>query len=344
MNQSTAIALLLIGLLLFLGSCAPIGYVIYHEAMIDPSENVSLSGSSDDFSFQASPGTLVRFKVKAEITTSSVQEDQDSFDDEYLARFKFPISYTISDASGSVLISEDIVMAWKGGGSISKSNENTTSTGGTLTASTSLDKFTVPADGSINIAIEISPDTTYEASMASPQLHLYEGAIDDTWYIVSGVVMFFAGFILAMVGFIFAVTNSAQASIQPQLPGQEMVGDAGSRDKNINQQAMFIQLSAFAGYFIPLGSIIVPLILWQVWREKDPYLDKMGREAVNFQLSMLLYYLVSLVLCVVLIGFVLIFATMIFHLTFIVIGSVRTSRGTDYRYPMIIRFIKTQKQ
>ncbi|MFB3116982.1 MAG: hypothetical protein ACE1ZH_05860, partial [Gammaproteobacteria bacterium] len=163
MNRFTAIALLLIGLLLFLGSCAPIGYVIYHEAMIDPSEKVSLSGSSDEFTFQASPGTLARFKIKAEITTSSVQEDSDSFDGEYLARFKFPISYTISDASGSVLIGGDIVMAWKDGGSISKSNENTTSTGGTLTASTSLDKFTVPADGSINIAIEISPDTTYEA-------------------------------------------------------------------------------------------------------------------------------------------------------------------------------------
>ncbi len=344
MKRSTAIALLLIGLLLFMGSCAPIGYVIYHEAVIDPSENVSLSGSSGEFTFQASPGTLARFKVKAEITTSSVQEDPDSFNDEYLARFKFPISYTISDTSGNVLIGEDIVMAWKDGGSISKSNENTTSTGGTLTASTSLDKFTVPADGSINIAIEISPDTTYVASMASPQLHLYEEMIDNTWYVVSSVVMFFTGFILAMVGFIFAITNATQASLEQQASesstGIGTNGGVGLRDKDTNQQAMFIQLSAFAGYIIPLGSIIVPLILWQVWREKDPYIDKMGREAVNFQLSMLLYYLVSLLLCVVLIGFVLIFAAMIFHLTFIVIGSVQTSRGTDYRYPMIIRFIK----
>jgi len=340
MNRLTAIALLLIGLLLFMGSCAPIGLVIYHEAVVSPSDSVSLSGTSDELTFHASPGTLARFTVEADITTRSVQEDPDSFDDEYLARFKFPISYTISDASGSTLISDDVVMAWKDGGSISKNNENTTSTGGTLTASTSLDKFTVPADGSINIAIEISPDTTYEASKASPQLHLYEGMIDNTWYVVSGVVMLFAGFILAMIGFIFAVTNATHVSIQQQSPGQEMVGDAGFRDKDINQQAMFIQVSAFAGYIIPLGSIIVPLILWQVWREKDPYLDDMGREAVNFQLSMLLYYIISLVLCVVLIGFVLIFAAMIFHLTFIVIGSVQTARGADYRYPMIIRFIK----
>ena len=339
MNKTTAIALTLIGILLFLGSCAPIGYVIYHEAVIGPSESVFLSSTADEFTFQASPGTLAKFTIKVDVKTHSVQEDTDSFDDEYLARFKFPISYTISDASGRTLINEDITLAWKDGGSITKSNENTTSTGGTLTASTNLEKFTVPASGNFYIAIEISPDTTYEASYASPQLHLYEGMIDNTWYIVSGVAMFFVGFILAMVGFIFAITNSTQASVQQQTSEQDIAED-GLRGRDINQQAMFIQLSAFAGYIIPLGSIIVPVILWQIWREKDPYIDEMGREAVNFQLSMLLYYIICAVLFVILIGMVLIFAAMIFHLTFIIVGAVQTSRGVGYRYPMIIRFIK----
>ena len=240
MNRTTAIALLLIGIFLFLGSCAPIGYVFYHEAVIDPSEKVSLSGSSDEISFQGSSGSLVRFKIEADVTTASVQEDPDSFDDNYLARFKFPISYTISDASGNRLITEDITLAWKDGGNISKSNENITSTGGMLTASTSLDKFTVPADGIINIAIEISPDTTYKAVYTSLQLQLHEGMIDNTWYVVSGVLMGLIGFILAMVGFIFAVTNSAQVSIQQQIPGQEISVDGNSRDKEIYQQAMLV--------------------------------------------------------------------------------------------------------
>ena len=39
MNRTTAIASLLIGMFLFMGSCAPIGSVIYYEAAIDPSEN-----------------------------------------------------------------------------------------------------------------------------------------------------------------------------------------------------------------------------------------------------------------------------------------------------------------
>jgi len=325
-----------------MGSCAPIAYVIYREAVVDPTNSHSLSehGTSDEFSFQASPGTLARFKVEANIMTSSVQEDPDSLSDEYDARFKFPISYTVTDSKGTVLVSEDVVMAWKEGVSITKSNEKTTSTGGTLTALINLEKFMVPADGSVNFSIEISPDTTYESSYASPQLHLHEGLIDNTWYIVGGVLMGFTGFILAMVGFIFAVTNSAQASIEQQAPGQGVTVDGGERDKNINQLAMYIQLSAFAGYFIPFGSVIVPVILWMIWRDRDPYIDEMGREATNFQLSMVLYYIISFVLCFIIIGFFLITAAFIFHLAFIIIGSIQASRGNHYRYPMIIRFIK----
>lgn len=341
MNRTTAIALLLIGMFLFMGSCAPIGYVFYHEAGIDPSESISLSGSSDEFMFQTDPNTLARFTVQTNINTASVQEDPDSISEKYDARFKFPISYMVSDAGGNVLVSEDVTMAWKDGGSISKSNEETTSTGGTLTASTNLDKFVVPADGHVNIKIELSPDSTYEANMVSPQLHLYEGMIDNTWYITGGILMGFFGFILAMVGFIFAVTNSAQESIEQQTPGQGIIVDGRERDKNINQLAMYIQLSAIAGYVIPFGTVIAPVVLWLIWRDKDPYINEMGREAVNFQLSMVLYYIISFVLCFIIIGFFLITAAFIFHLAFIVIGSMQTSRGNHYRYPMIIRFIKT---
>jgi len=67
MSRTTAIASLLIGMFLFMGSCVPIGYVIYYEAAIDPSESVSLSGSSDEFTFQVSPNTLARFKVEANL-------------------------------------------------------------------------------------------------------------------------------------------------------------------------------------------------------------------------------------------------------------------------------------
>jgi len=337
MSRTATIVLLLIGVLLFLGSCAPFAYVLYHEAIVSPVESQSLSaaGSSDTATFQAKPGTLARFTLEADISTSSVQEDPDSFNEEYLSRFRFPVRYRISDADGNVLLRKKTTLAWKDGGSISKSNANTSSTGGTLRASTNMKKFTVPADGNINIDIELGPDTTYEASYSSPQLHLYAGMINNIPYIVAGVVMLFLGFVLSLIGFIFLVIRSAQAGIE-QNPDRETI----SENHNINQEAMIIQLSALSDYLIPFGSLIVPVVLWLVWREKDPYLDEMGREAVNFQLTMLVYYCISLVLCLVLIGFLLLFAVMIFHLAYIIIGAIQTSRGSNFRYPLTIRFFR----
>ncbi len=342
MSKTTSVLLLLIGMLLFLGSCAPFGYAIYYETVIDSTQNHFLSdvGRSNEVTFNSSPGSLARLAVEAHITTSSVQEDPEDFSDDYFARFKFPVNYSISDANGKILIKENVALVWKDGGHVSKSNEETTSTSGSLTAKISFDKFTVPDNGNFIVAIEVSPDTTYEANASSLKLYLYEGMIDNTWYIVAGVAMFFIGFILALIGFIIFVTNTTNENYQQQLSESGTIGNTAQATVDANQQAMFIQLSAFAGYIIPLGSIIVPLILWQVWKDKDPYVDKMGREAVNFQLSMALYYIICLFLMFILIGIILIFFVMIFHLTFVIIGTVQTSRGVDYRYPMIIRFIK----
>ncbi len=337
MGRSTSIVVLLIGVLLFLGSCAPFGYVFYHEVIVSPVDSylLSTSGSSDTAVFQTQPGTLARFAIEADITTSSVQEDPESFSEEYLARFKFPVTYSISDSSGNILLDRKTTLAWKDGGSISKSNSSTTSIGGTLTVSTRLDKFTVPDDGNIIIDVELGEDSTYEAEYSSPQLHLYENLIDNTWYIVAGVLMVFLGFILVMLMVIFLIVQSAKTGNE-QHTDQKTI----SNKHDVNQEAMIIQLSALAGYFIPFGSLIVPVILWLVWREKDPYLDEMGREAVNFQLSMLVYYCICIVLFFVLIGFLLIFALMIFHLAYIIIGAIQTSHGADFRYPLTIRFFK----
>ena len=324
MSRTTAIVLLLIGILLFMGSCAPIGYVIYLDALVKPAAEVPLSrdGSTDRADFTAIPGTLARFSVQARITTASVQEDPDSLNGKYEARFRFPIHFTITDSGGRVLARADKILAWKNGGSITIHDEHSSSTGATLTASTSLGKFTVPADGRVHIELAMDNDTTYKASYTALQLQFYEDMIDDTWYLAGGVMMGIGGFLLAMAGFIFLLISAARASSQLQ-PAAGPDTAVASCSSDINTNAMIIQLSAFAGYFVPFGNIILPVILWLVWRNRDPYLDRMGCEAVNFQLSMLIYYLICFILMFVLIGFLLIFAAMIFHLSFTIVAAVQ---------------------
>ena len=55
-------------------------------------------------------------------------------------------------------------------------------------------------------------------------------------------------------------------------------------------RAMWCHLSALGGYLIPFAGLIAPLVIWLLNRERSPFIDDQGKEAVNFRISMYLYY------------------------------------------------------
>src|SRR5437763_16925250 len=64
--------------------------------------------------------------------------------------------------------------------------------------------------------------------------------------------------------------------------------------------------SALIGFFFPwAGHIVAPLSVWLVKRGDSPEIDAYGKESVNFQLTMLIYSVISGILCLGLIAFVL---------------------------------------
>ena len=56
--------------------------------------------------------------------------------------------------------------------------------------------------------------------------------------------------------------------------------------------AILLQLSALTQYFIPLGNYIIPTVIWSTQKERSKFVDYNGRQLINFQLSLLLYYLI----------------------------------------------------
>ena len=91
---------------------------------------------------------------------------------------------------------------------------------------------------------------------------------------------------------------------------------------------------------IPFGSIIGPLILWLVKRADSPYLDEVGKEVVNFNISWAIYTVLAALSIFALIGFILLPLVALAWLILVIIASVRTSEGKFYRYPLTIRLIK----
>ena len=72
----------------------------------------------------------------------------------------------------------------------------------------------------------------------------------------------------------------------------------------------------------------------------SPELDAHGKEAVNFQISMLIYNAIAAVFCLVLIGFVFLAVLWILNAVLCIIVAIKASYGEFYRYPMTIRFIQ----
>ncbi|MFV8364209.1 DUF4870 domain-containing protein [Flavobacterium sp. ZT3P35] len=142
--------------------------------------------------------------------------------------------------------------------------------------------------------------------------------------------------------------------------------------------ATFTHLSALTQYFIPFGNYIFPILFWSSKKESSKFVDHHGKQVLNFQLSLLLYSLVLVLIAVPTflitlfnnvpfeavvndhdfvfrnfnidgnIGMVTvgIIAVVLFGLLkvaeffLIIYASIKTSNGEKYNYPITIPFIK----
>ena len=93
-----------------------------------------------------------------------------------------------------------------------------------------------------------------------------------------------------------------------------------------------------------LGGIILgfigPLIVMLVFGPRNAFVKKESTEALNFQITVLIGYIVSFVLMFIVIGIFLFLAVWILSIIFCVIAAVKNNQGIEYRYPINIRFVK----
>ncbi len=125
-----------------------------------------------------------------------------------------------------------------------------------------------------------------------------------------------------------------ETSYPPQLPAApELV--------NIRSWTALCHASALFGVvlYIP-GALLGPLIVWLLKHGDSPEIDAHGKEALNFQISMLIYNLVAAVFCLILIGFVFLAILWLLNALFVIIAAIQASDGKFYRYPMTIRFLQ----
>lgn len=91
--------------------------------------------------------------------------------------------------------------------------------------------------------------------------------------------------------------------------------------------------------------LIGTLIMWLIKRNESNFLDDHGREAMNFQISLLIYWVLFGVLCIVTLGIaavltpLMLLFSVVLRLVGCIRGAMAANRGEFYRYPMCIRLI-----
>ena len=102
--------------------------------------------------------------------------------------------------------------------------------------------------------------------------------------------------------------------------------------------AVGAHLSAFLAAYVALG-FLGPLVVMLIRGDRSPFVRAHAVEALNFNLTVLIYVFICVVLALLLIGFLLLAGLAVLYLVAVIRGAIAASQGRSYRYPLTIRFV-----
>ncbi|MGH7244963.1 MAG: DUF4870 domain-containing protein [Phycisphaerales bacterium] len=90
-----------------------------------------------------------------------------------------------------------------------------------------------------------------------------------------------------------------------------------------------------------IAPLIAAIIMWQIKKDQSPFLNDHGREATNFQISLVIYAVAVGILGVITCGFgwILSIPLIVLNIVGCVLAAKAAHRGEYYRYPMSIRVV-----
>jgi uncharacterized Tic20 family protein len=102
--------------------------------------------------------------------------------------------------------------------------------------------------------------------------------------------------------------------------------------------ALASHVGALVAAWFAMG-FLCPLIIMLVKGNESPFVRRHAVESLNFQISLLIYLVISAVLTILLIGFVMLIALGIFALVVIIQATMAASNGQEFKYPLTIRMV-----
>ncbi len=189
----------------------------------------------------------------------------------------------------------------------------------------------VLADGQTSLDVDVEIDTDgNEQALLGAWGEIHRDPPRFALSFVNAVVVWTLGTLLVLIGAI-------QWGRQIAAVRADRIPDEETKQERI--WCTLCHLSALAGYLLPFGHVLLPLLIWVTKRAKVRGVDDAGMESLNFQLTVSLFGLIGIMLSAVFIGLVLLFALVVLHVSMTLVACLRAQRGERVRYPVNIRII-----
>lgn len=105
------------------------------------------------------------------------------------------------------------------------------------------------------------------------------------------------------------------------------------------QWALIAHLGTLAGYVIPFGNIIVPLVVYVSKKDESEYVREHARESLNFQITFTLLVIAAVITIVLMVGILFLIILPIVNLIFVILAALAIDKGEFYHYPLAIKFV-----
>ena len=113
-----------------------------------------------------------------------------------------------------------------------------------------------------------------------------------------------------------------------------------SKTEETRQWAVLLHLSTLLGFVVPLLGFIVPIIIWQWKKTELPGIDAHGKVVANAIVSYIIWGAIALPLCLLLIGFFLLWVLGILAVIFPIIAALKARDGEVWDYPFCFKFFR----
>lgn len=125
--------------------------------------------------------------------------------------------------------------------------------------------------------------------------------------------------------------------------GESSLSEAAS-NMDSKTYSMLMHFSQFCTFILPLIGLAVPIVMWLIKRNDDPYIDEQGKVVANWVISALIYCVISSILTIIVIGVFMLIALIICSIIFTIMGAIRANDGVIKNYPLAIHFFKVNEE